>query len=359
MNRSASVTATPGDPAATVHHPWERAAPVDPAGAADRERAPDPLAGRLGAALVQMRRGLEQDYRDSIGARRYRFLGLERYHLTHILIELGVRGSGLSARGRRNATTIALVERTVPIAALPGPFDGLRILHLSDLHLDLDAAILQAIIARVRPLDYDLCVLTGDYCASAIGPCEPALAALAQLRPHLHGPVYAVLGNNDSVEMVPQIEALGIRLLINESLPIERDGERVFLAGIDDPNRYHTHNLEAATAAIPPDAPAILLAHAPEPYRAAASLGFALMLCGHTHGGQICLPGGFALIGHSRAPHRVRAGAWRWRQMQGYTSRGAGSSIIAARFNCPPEVTIHCLRRAAAHDCSRAESVYG
>ena len=101
------------------------------------------------------------------------------------------------------------------------------------------------------------------------------------------------------------------------------------------------------------------MAHAPEPFRAAASLGFALMLGGHTHGGQICLPGGFALIGHSRAPHWVRAGAWRWRQMQGYTSRGAGSSIIAARFNCPPEVTIHCLRRAAAPDGSGTESVDG
>ncbi len=99
-----------------------------------------------------------------------------------------------------------------------------------------------------------------------------------------------------------------------------------------------------------------LLAHAPEPFRAAASLEFALMLCGHTRGGQICLPDGIALIGHSRAPHRVRAGAWRWRQMQGYISHGAGSSIIAARFNCLLEVTIHCLRRGAAQACSRAES---
>ncbi|WP_295430368.1 metallophosphoesterase [uncultured Thiodictyon sp.] len=358
MNRAASAAAPPGGPIATVHHPSEPAAPVAPPAPTGPDRAPDPLAGRLGAALVRMRRGLEQDYRDSIGAHRYRFLGLERYRLTHLLIELGVRGSGLSARGRRNATTLTLVERTVPIAALPGPFDGLRILHLSDLHLDLDASILQAIIDRVRPLDYDLCVLTGDYRAWTIGPFEPALAALARLRPHLHGPVYGTLGNSDSIEMVPPIEALGIRLLMNESLPIERGGERVFLAGIDDPNRYRTHNLEAAAAAIPPDAPAILLAHAPEPFRAAASLGFALMLCGHTHGGQICLPGGFALIGHSRAPHWVRAGAWRWRQMQGYTSRGAGSSIIAARFNCPPEVTIHCLRRAAAADCAGTESAY-
>jgi len=350
MYSTPSAAGTAGKPAALA--PPNAAPAAAGLVAADTDQARDPLAARLGAPLLRMRRGLEQDYRDAIGPRRYRLLGREGHRLTHLLIELGVRGSGLSARGRRNATAIQLVERAVPIAALPAPFDGLRILHLTDLHLDLDPAILAAIIARVHPLDYDLCVLTGDYCASALSPIAAALAALAQLRPHLHGPLYATLGNNDSIEMVPGIEDLGIRLLINESLALERGGARIFLAGIDDPNRYHTDNLEAAVGAIPPGAPAILLAHAPEPFRAAASLGFALMLCGHTHGGQICLPGGLALIGHSKAPRFVRGGAWQWRGMQGYTSRGAGSSIIAARFNCPPEVTIHVLRRAAARDCS-------
>ncbi|MBV5274653.1 MAG: metallophosphoesterase family protein [Lamprocystis purpurea] len=312
-----------------------------------RDAAPaDPLVGRVGSALLRMRRGLEQDYLDSIGERRFRMLGIERYRRTHIAIELSLRGSGMRARGLRNATRMRLVEHEVPIAGLPAPFEGLRLLHLTDLHLDLDAAILAAIIARVRLLEYDLCVLTGDYRAWAVGPCEPALSALAQLRRHLRGPVYATLGNHDLIEMVPGIESLGIRVLMNESLIIERGGQHLHLAGIDDPNRYATHNLEAATAQVPPDAPSILLAHSPEPYGAAASLGFDLMLCGHTHGGQICLPGGFALISHTQVPRFLRNGPWRWRQLRGYTSPGAGSSIVPARFNCPPEVTIHHLRRA-------------
>ena len=310
--------------------------------------AADPLADRLGPTLLRMRRGLERDYRDAVGERRYRVLGLERYRLTHILIELGLRGSGLYARGRRNARTLELVEQEVPITALPAAFEGLRLLHLTDLHLDLDAGIAAAIGARVRPLDYDLCVLTGDYRGWTLGPIAPALAALGRLRAQLHGPLYATLGNHDCIDMIPGIEALGIRVLMNESLPIERDDQRLYLAGIDDPNRYGTHNLEAAAAAIPLGAPAILLAHAAEPFRPAASLGFDLMLCGHTHGGQICLPGGLALVAHSKAPRFVRRGAWRWRQMQGYTSAGAGSSIVPARFNCPPEVTIHILRRGTA-----------
>ena len=315
---------------------------------------PDLLAGRLPPALLRMRRGLEQAYRDDIGERRFRLLGLERYRRTHILIELGLRGSGMAARGRRNATTMHLVERAVPITALPVAFDGLRLLHLTDLHLDLDPAILAAMIARVRPLDYDLCVLTGDYRAWTIGPFEPALAALAELRRHLHGPVYATLGNHDCVDMIPGIEALDIRLLMNESVIITRRGQHLHLAGVDDPNRYATHNLEAAAATVPPDAPAILLAHSPEPFRAAASLGFDLMLCGHTHGGQICLPGGFALISHTQVPRFLRRGAWQWGGMQGYTSPGAGSSIVPARFNCPPEVTIHTLRQAPAGDANRS-----
>jgi len=67
------------------------------------------------------------------------------------------------------------------------------------------------------------------------------------------------------------------------------------------------------------------------------------MLCGHTHGGQIRLPGGIPLMTNADCPRRFCAGPWRHCHLQGYTSLGTGSSIIAARFNCPPEMTIHHL----------------
>lgn len=318
----------------------------DPNATKESNAEPDPLAGRVGDALLRLRRGAERDHAARIGDRRYRLMGLERYGLSHLVIELILRGTGTWHWGRRNAMAMRLVEQEVPIQGLPASFDGLRLLHLSDLHLDLDEAILTALVERIRPLRYDVCLLTGDYRAWTIGPCEPALEAMGRLRAHLRGPVYGVLGNHDSIEMVPGLESLDIRMLINESVVLDRDGERLYIAGIDDPNRYATHNLEAASAEVPERAASLLLAHSPEPYRAAASLGFDLMLCGHTHGGQICLPGGIALTAHTRAPRFARKGAWRWRAMQGYTSMGAGSSIVPARFNCPPEVTIHVLRQA-------------
>ena len=140
------------------------------------------------------------------------------------------------------------------------------------------------------------------------------------------------------------IEALGVRLLINESAILERNGAFVHLAGIDDPHYFQVDNFDRATQHIPPDAAAILLAHSPEPYRLAAHAGFDLMLSGHTHGGQVCLPGEIALMTNADCPRRFCKGPWRYHTMQGYTSVGSGSSVVGVRFNCPPEITLHRLR---------------
>ena len=91
----------------------------------------------------------------------------------------------------------------------------------------------------------------------------------------------------------------------------------------------------------------ILLSHTPEIYRQAAHADFDLLLCGHTHGGQVCLPGSIPLTLDSELPRRFGAGLWQYHTMVGYTSAGAGSSIVAVRFNCPPEITLHTLRRAS------------
>jgi len=69
------------------------------------------------------------------------------------------------------------------------------------------------------------------------------------------------------------------------------------------------------------------------------------MLAGHTHGGQICLPGGYALTWDARCPRRLAAGPWTYGAMMGYTSVGSGSSVVNARLNCLPEITVHELRR--------------
>jgi hypothetical protein len=241
---------------------------------------------------------------------------------------------------------IRIVHNDVRLAALPAAFDGYTILHLSDLHLDMSEDFVDALIERVRAVDYDLCVLTGDYRYRTRGPYEPALAGLARLRPHLKEPVYAVLGNHDSIRMVPGMEDLGIRVLLNESVRLERHGAMIHLAGIDDAHYYRVDNLHKAAHDIPHQEVSILLSHTPEPFRNAAHADFKLMLCGHTHGGQICLPGGIPLITDADCPRAYVRGPWRYHDLAGYTSVGAGSSIVDVRLNCLPEITLHRLQRA-------------
>jgi hypothetical protein len=146
--------------------------------------------------------------------------------------------------------------------------------------------------------------------------------------------------------MVPAMEEMGIRMLLNEAAAIEREGQRLHLVGIDDAHYFRVDNIEKAAMGLPHDAFSILLSHTPEIYRQAAHAGFDLLLAGHTHGGQICLPGSIPITLDSKLPRRLGAGAWRWHQMAGYTSVGCGSSIIAVRLNCPPEITLHRLKRA-------------
>jgi predicted MPP superfamily phosphohydrolase len=156
--------------------------------------------------------------------------------------------------------------------------------------------------------------------------------------------VYGVLGNHDTIRMVPGMEDMGIRMLLNESDPIVRGNQRIHLAGIDDAHYYRADNLEKAACDIPHDEYSILLSHTPEIYRQAAHAGFHLMLSGHTHGGQVCLPGSIPITLDSVLPRHMGAGPWNYHTMAGYTSVGVGSSIVAVRFHCPPEITLHYLR---------------
>ncbi|MEE4145764.1 MAG: metallophosphoesterase [Halieaceae bacterium] len=217
---------------------------------------------------------------------------------------------------------------------------------MSDLHLDSVEVFPDRLGQRIRDLDYDLCVLTGDYLFRTHGTHDAAMKGLERLCRDIDRDIYAVLGNHDSILMTRPIESLGIRLLLNENTRIDREGDSIFLAGIDDPHYFSADNLEKAYDGIPDDAVSLLLAHSPEIYRHAAYVGFDFMMCGHTHGGQICLPGGVALAYNSAAPRYTGAGAWSYDLMQGYTSVGTGSSVVPARFNCLPEITLHHLAGA-------------
>lgn len=294
---------------------------------------------------MRQRLGLERDFEAHVFGPGRHFFHLENWYSMHGLVRIGLRLLGLTARARRNARDIQLQEHVVTLPHLPEAFDGYTLLHITDLHLDAAPDMVSALIRAVGGLQYDLCVLTGDYRLRTFGPCEAALAALAELRPHLQGPVYATLGNHDSLRMVPAMEAMGYTLLINEWTTLQRGGASIYLAGIEDAHFYRLDNFHRAADEIPPHAVSVLLSHTPEPYRQAAHADFDLMLCGHTHGGQLCLPGGRAIMTDADSPRRLARGAWRHHQMTGYTATGSGTSIVDARLNCPPEVTLHRLRR--------------
>jgi predicted MPP superfamily phosphohydrolase len=302
------------------------------------------LRERVGPIHLRQRLGIQRDHAAQIFGRGRNFFHIENWYSVHSLMRLSMRMIGLYGRGRRNAMDIRIRHNPVTIPHLPAAFDGFVLLHLSDLHLDMSPAISHALIERVRDVDYDLCVITGDFRARTYGDVDRAVEAAEALRLHLSGEVLAVLGNHDFIEMVPGLEAAGIRVLLNESVALEREGAQLHLAGIDDPHYYQVANLEKAAEAIPEEEASILLSHSPEIFRHAAHAGFDLMLCGHTHGGQICLPGGLALTYNARCPRALGKGAWHYEGLQGYTSVGAGSCVVDVRFNCPPEITLHRLQ---------------
>lgn len=300
------------------------------------------LEQRLGQVHARQRLGLEKDHEDVFG-HGINFFHPENWYSTHSILRFALKVTGLYSRGLKNAERIQVRHNVIELAGLPTLFDGFTMLHLTDMHADMNPGPIQRLIEILPDMRYDICVVTGDFRGQTFGPFEAALEGLTSVRNHLQMPVYAVLGNHDTIRMVPEIEAMGIRMLLNESTTIVRGDQHIHLAGIDDAHYYRADNIQNAASAIPRDEISILLSHTPEVYRQAAHAGFQVMLSGHTHGGQICLPGSIPLTLDSVLPRSMGAGPWEYGAMTGYTSVGVGSSIVPVRFNCLPEITLHHL----------------
>jgi predicted MPP superfamily phosphohydrolase len=306
------------------------------------------LEQRLGRLNARQRLGIENDHEAQIFGQGLNFFHIENWYSIHSVIRTVLKLSGLYGRGCRNAERVVIRSNDVASPKLPPRFDGFTILHISDTHADISAGAMQRLAGLLDGLTYDLCVWTGDFRGPTFGPYDAALEGTAAIAHRLRQPVYGVLGNHDTIRMLPGLEAVGLKMLQNECATIRRDDEAIYLAGIDDAHYFRVDNIEKAAASIPEGAFAILLSHTPEIYRQAAHAGFDLLLSGHTHGGQICLPGSIPLTLSSVLPRRMGAGAWRYGTMAGYTSVGAGCSMVPVRFNCPPEITLHRLRRIEA-----------
>ena len=307
------------------------------------ENIPMLLERRFGRLHARLRLRLEQDHEAQVFGQGINYFHFENLSVSRRLIEACLKLSGLYWRGRRNAAKIVVVHNDLASINIPKEFDGFTILQLSDLHVDLSHEAINNLTVLLENISYDICVLTGDYRGLTFGSFDAALSGMARIRAALQGAVYGVLGNHDTIRMVPGLEAMGIHMLLNECERLNRSGSHIYLAGIDDAHFYRADNIEKAASGIPDNSYSILLSHTPEIYRQAACAEFNLLLCGHTHGGQICLPGGIPITLDSVLPRFMGSGAWVYGDMVGYTSVGAGSSIVPVRFNCPPEITLHHL----------------
>jgi len=305
------------------------------------------LEQRLGRIYARQRLGIERDHEAQVFGQGTNLFHIENWYSAHSVIRYALKLSGLYWRGMRNAARIEVRENRIKCKRLPAGFDGFTILHMSDMHLDISAGAMARLVQLLPGLRYDICVMTGDFRGKTVGPFEATLEALARVCAELKGPAFGVLGNHDTIRMVPGMEALGIRMLLNEAEVIARGQSRIHVAGIDDAHFFRVDNIEKAAAGLPHEEFSILLSHTPEIYRHAAHADFDLLLAGHTHGGQICLPGSIPVILDSVLPRKLGAGAWRYHEMAGYTSRGAGTVIVPVRLNCLPEITLHRLERAS------------
>jgi len=303
------------------------------------------LADRIGEDVLAARLLRQASHVARLTHQGEGFFAIEKFVSVDRLAGIALTLSGLSRAAFRNFLDIRTVEREWWIPGLPPAFDGFRLLQLTDLHLDLHPAIVPAIAAAVRRTPHDAAVITGDFRNSTDQDYTPSLEAARGLVPLLSPQRMGILGNHDFIEITWGLEEAGLPILLNEARPLTREGSELWVAGVDDPHFYRSHDFARARRAVPPGAPCILLCHTPEAADEAASHGFSLMLCGHTHGGQLCLPGGIPVVVPVRKLPRERiSGRWKCGEMQGFTSPGTGSCGLPARLNCPPEISLHILR---------------
>ena len=255
-----------------------------------------------------------------------------------------------------NHPTLDRVPLILP--RLPERFDGLTIAHLSDFHYDPYFSVhpIAAAVRMVNVLHPDIVVLTGDFVTmpvvrhkhmdrEAARASQPCAEILRGLRSRLG--VYAVMGNHDEAadpdRISDDLTAAGIRVLRNQAVPVERDGSRIWIAGVGDVLLLQALP-EIALLGIPQDEFVLMLAHEPDFADYLAKLPVDLQLSGHSHGGQIRIP----LLGAPWLPDLGRKYPYGWYRigkLQLYTNRGIGTIRFPARWNCPPEVTLFTLKR--------------
>jgi predicted MPP superfamily phosphohydrolase len=246
----------------------------------------------------------------------------------------------------RGYRQLAVTRLTVPLAGLSPTLAGFRLVHVSDLHLGplADRTALRETLDRINALEPDVVCVTGDIVDSPATNLASWIPELARLGAR-HG-VFTILGNHDRHVGDERVVAAlarwtSWRILRDEMATIEVDGARLHLLGLDDrPWREVADELPALAARVPAGEPAVLLAHRPSVFAPAATAGIGLTLAGHTHGGQVAVPGAPRLNVARVLQTRFDAGLFVRGDALLNVSRGLGTSGQRVRIGVPCEITL-------------------
>lgn len=244
----------------------------------------------------------------------------------------------------------------IPLASLPKAFDGFRILQVSDIHIGgwMNRERFSKVVDLVLQQKFDLIVMTGDYVIGRSWSEALDIAAedfIGVITPLTQtNKVIAVMGNHDHMTDPVRSRAMlmqaGILELKNDVYRLDKDGDILYIAGLDD-IYVGASRLDELVAKLPADVPAILLAHEPDFADQTLITGkFLLQLSGHSHGGQVVVP----FVGPIVLPRWARKypmGLYNLGGMWLYTNRGVGMTDPFVRFNCSPEITVFTLNGPA------------
>ncbi len=242
-----------------------------------------------------------------------------------------------------------ITETEIRLKRLDRAHDGLRVVHLTDIHHSLwtRLRVVRRTVHLANALEPDVVALTGDYVSFSPACVWPVARALGKLHARLG--VFAVLGNHDfrvgADEMARALRAQGIHVLRNSHFALRAGGAALWMVGIDD-LWWSADDLERALHHVPGSDSKILLCHNPLGIHLAARKGIDLVLSGHTHGGQVRLPVVGSVHGRSKLGERFVDG---WNRLDGtqiYVGRGIGVSVVPFRVGCPPEIACLRLHRA-------------